>query len=80
VRVRCRWQLNFAVVFTRQTACSACSSIVRCPVETGSPPRSTPIVPPGSRRTAPRGVWTAERLRRDRAERSGPERPGSHPG
>ena len=50
VRVRCRWQLNFAVVFTSQTACSACSSIARCPVETGSPPRSTPIVPPGSRR------------------------------
>ena len=38
VRVRCRWQLNFAVVFTSQTACSACSSIARCPVETGSPP------------------------------------------
>jgi hypothetical protein len=37
-RVRCRWQLNFAVVFTSQTACSACSSIARCPVETGSPP------------------------------------------
>lgn len=37
-RVRCRWQLLFTVVFTRQTACSACSSIARCPVETGSPP------------------------------------------
>lgn len=37
-RVRCRWQLLFTVVFTGQTACPACSSIARCPVETGSPP------------------------------------------
>jgi hypothetical protein len=28
----------FTAVFTSQAACSACSSIARCPVETGSPP------------------------------------------
>ena len=80
VRVRCRWQLNFAVVFTRQTACSACSSIVRCPVETGSPPRSTPIVPPGSNWTSFARRGGTGWFRRDLGGTSGPARPGSRRG
>jgi hypothetical protein len=78
-RVRCRWQLLFTVVFTGQTACPACSSIARCPVETGSPPRSAPIVLPGSRRALYARRGCVGRLRRDPGGTSGPARPGFRP-